>query len=207
MDTDAVTVTVTVTTDEAAARLGVSARTIRRWIQRGILPATETPDGYLLTVGDLANARVLAERRPRPRSRGHGHAASTADTVTATVTRRDVAVNPNARAQLEAIRDEWLQPLVETIARQAEQIGRLQAERDGATSQLLAKDQALAADALTIAELRHRAEATEAERARLAAAQATQDAPAGPGAHEAIEAKDDTPAGLWARLRRAWRGA
>ncbi len=73
--------------------------------------------------------------------------------------------------------------------------------------QLVAKDQTIATQAETIADLRRRADATEAERARLAAAQVTQDAPAGPGAHEAIEAKDNTPAGLWARLRRAWRGA
>ena len=46
--------------------------------------------------------------------------------------------------------------------------------------QLAAKDQALAAKDETIAELRRRAEVAEAERDRLAAAQAAQDAPGAP---------------------------
>ncbi len=40
------------------------------------------------------------------------------------------AISPAARSQLEAIRDEWLAPLVERIQGQAERIGRLEAERD-----------------------------------------------------------------------------
>ncbi len=39
-------------------------------------------------------------------------------------------MNPTARAQLEAVRDEWLAPLVAQITEQAERIGRLEAERD-----------------------------------------------------------------------------
>ena len=66
--------------------------------------------------------------------------------------------------------------------------------------QLAAKDQALAAKDETIAELRRRAAAAEAERERLTAAQA---ASAGPGAQEAVTA---TPAGLLARWGRWWRG-
>ena len=65
--------------------------------------------------------------------------------------------------------------------------------------QLAAKDE-------TIAELRRRAEVAEAERDRLAAAQAAQE---GPGATAGVSADDPSPApsaGLWARLVRWWRG-
>ncbi len=113
-DTDAATVT----TEEAARRVGVSPRTIRRWIQRGMLPATVTPDGYLIAVAALGSAAAGAGQRPRPR----GHA------VTDTATR--VSVNANAREQLMAVRDEWLAPLVAQITAQAERIGQLEAERD-----------------------------------------------------------------------------
>ena len=43
-----------------------------------------------------------------------------------------VVVNPSAAAQLAAIRDEWLQPLVDRIAELERQAGRLEAERDAA---------------------------------------------------------------------------
>lgn len=65
--------------------------------------------------------------------------------------------------------------------------------------QLAAKDQALAAKDETIAELRRRTEVAEAERDRLAAAQAV---PAAPGATEApLEA-----VGLLTWWARWWRG-
>jgi len=71
---------------------------------------------------------------------------------------------------------------------------------------LEAKDQALAADALTIAELRRRAEVAEAEVARWRQEQdAAQAVPEGAGAQEApAKARDDAP-GVWGRLRRWWR--
>ena len=62
----------------------------------------------------------------------------------------------NARAQLEAIRDEWLAPLVDRIGNLERENGRLEAERD---------------------ELRRRAEAAEAEQDALR----SQTAPQPPG--------------------------
>ena len=50
------------------------------------------------------------------------------------------AVSPAARAQLEAIRDEWLAPLVAQIREQAERIGRLEAERDALAAQVAATE-------------------------------------------------------------------
>ncbi len=151
--------------DLYAAERGEQVATVRKRIQRGQLVGYKGADHRWYVLPDDATDATHdrthdATGQDRTRDRRQESVAS-------------VVVNPNARAQLEAIRDEWLQPLVETIARQAEQIGRLQAERDGATSQLLAKDQtiaareqALAADALTIAELRRRAEVAEAQLAR-----------------------------------------
>ena len=60
-----------------------------------------------------------------------------------------------ARSQLEAIRDQWLQPLVEQIREQAERIGRLQAERDAAERERAAAVAELAA------EREHRAQLAE----------------------------------------------
>jgi len=58
--TGADTTAVTVTTTEAAAMVGVSQRTIRRWIQRGYLPAESDPDGYRVSPTDLLAAKDAA---------------------------------------------------------------------------------------------------------------------------------------------------
>ncbi len=42
----------------------------------------------------------------------------------------DVAVSPAARSQLEAIRDEWLRPMMERNEELARQLGRVEQERD-----------------------------------------------------------------------------
>ncbi len=179
--TDRDTDTATVTTEEAARRAGVSPRTIRRWIQRGVLPATVTPDGYLIAAGDLGSAAAGAGQRSRPR----GHAVTDAATSAATDTdmATPVTVNPNARAQLEAIRDEWLAPLVAQITTQAERIGHLEAERD---------------------ELQRRVEAAEAAVSRQHDGAGQERASDSPGTPEPpTVAQHDAP-GLWGRVRRWW---
>jgi len=148
-------------------------------VQRGILPATVTPDGYLIAVGDLGSAAAGTGQRSRPRGHAVTDVATSAATMAATDLATSVIVNPTARAQLEAIRDEWLAPLVAQITTQAARIGQLEAER---------------------AALQRRVEAAEAERDRLAAAQAVQD---GPGAPERAE---EAARGVWSRLRHWWRG-
>jgi excisionase family DNA binding protein len=124
-DRDAAMVTM-VTTEEAAHLAGVSARTIRRWIQRGLLVATEGASGQLVSPADLPTAKQAAGHG-RGHGRGHGHRAPDmvmdADTT-------DVAVSPAARSQLEAIRDEWLRPMMERNEELARQLGRVEQERD-----------------------------------------------------------------------------
>jgi hypothetical protein len=141
------------------------------------LPATVTPDGYLIAAGDLGSAAAGAGQRSRPR----GHAATSAATDTDMAT--PVTVNPNARAQLEAIRDEWLAPLVAQITTQAERIGHLEAERD---------------------ELQRRVEAAETAVSRQHDGAGQERAQEGSGTPEpATVARHDAPGG-WGRLRQWW---
>jgi hypothetical protein len=188
---------VTVTTDEAARIASVSARTIRRWIQRGILPAKPTQDGYLVATADLAGVQAAAGQRSR--SRGHAVTDPITDAVTTAATDMPVTVNPNARAQLEAIRDEWLQPLVATISQQAERIGRLEAEQESISARLAAKDEIIGAKDELIADLRaefHR----RAERDRAGVAQTVAEALRAQEAHETASSS------VWGWVRRWWRG-
>jgi DNA-binding transcriptional MerR regulator len=128
-DTDTDTVTL-VTTDVAAHLVGVSARTVRRWIQHGSLPAGAGANSQLVSPADLPAAKRAAGHR---RGHDHGHGHRRTDTATDSVTNADtsaMAVSPAARSQLEAIRDEWLQPLVDRLGDAERNIGRLEQERD-----------------------------------------------------------------------------
>ncbi len=130
MDTDTITL---VTAEEAARLAGVSARTIRRWVQRGMLPSSTGEIGILVSPADLVIAQSRAGHGQGQRhGHGHGHGHEDADTTTSTAS----LVNPQARAQLEAIRDEWLQPLVARIESLSRENGQLQAERDALAAEV-----------------------------------------------------------------------
>jgi len=63
------------TVDQAAAKLGVTARRVRQLIGEGILPAAATGEGrrktWLIEAGDLEIARARKTRRgPAPRQPG-----------------------------------------------------------------------------------------------------------------------------------------
>ncbi|MDP9470953.1 MAG: helix-turn-helix domain-containing protein [Chloroflexota bacterium] len=182
---------VALSTAEAAQIAGVSARTIRRWIEKGALPAVAGAGGALYVFPqDLEAARIASGSRPSPvvRDRRDSGDVSAAGTV------RDIrntdgdkghvpdvsagAVSPAARSQLEAIRDEWLAPLVDQIREQAEEIGRLQAERSAAVRERddvaarLADDRKLADHLVNVLQAERDAALAEVERLR-----ASQDAP------------------------------
>ena len=209
-----------VTADVAAAMAGVSARTIRRWIQRGYLPATHSPDGYLVSPADLAAARAAAGHG-RGHGHGHGHRAAVTDADADTdanwrhaPSAPPVAVSPSASAQLAAIRDEWLQPLVDRIAELERDRGRLEAEREEQRRRAEAAER-------TIEELLRRgdvaAQELEGQRDRADTLQARHDAPrstavfrgpqASPAATGAPEAEEmtTTAGGALGRLQRLWR--
>ena len=190
--------------DLYAAARGEKVDTVRKRIQRGHLAGYKGTDHRWYVVEELTplaaqdttghdaphDATYDATRQDRTRDTRH-------DTTSA------VAVNPSARAQLEAVRDEWLAPLIAQITEQAERIGRLEAERDGQVELL--------------AELRRRAEVAEAELdgARLRLAEVSVPAVvvvAGQETTEAPRATATTPAAhrpaqrLWQRLRQRFGG-
>jgi len=96
-------------------------------------------------------------------------------------------VSPDQQAQADAIVQRLLAPFIAELGTVREELGRVKAERD-------ARDE-------TIAALRRRAAVAEAERDRLAVAQAAQ---AGPGAPEASPEAQGDASGVWARVRRWW---
>ncbi len=225
-----------VTMPEVGRLLGMSERGARDWVKRRAIPAHGTRPVRVSEQAVLA-AMAAEERVPR-KSPGTSPEASGAspevsseapgsgpEAIEATFrpAGTPVAVSPAAYAQLEAIRDQWLAPLVEMIAEQAERIGRLENQRDMAEQ--------LAAEATKRAEaaerereqLRKRAELAEASlgrtrrwagmveeggdaaRTELAALKASQATPAGTSEPEdAGEAWED-PQPLWRRVWRAIR--
>ena len=175
----------------AASELGVNERTVRRWIDQGQLAAAKVRGSYRIAPDEIERARIVllgeglggtiidigaaasAGTPGTPDVSGHDRtAAAAADPPGA------VAVSPAARGQLEAIRDEWLRPLVEDLRAAERTIGRLEGERDA-----LARER----DALAL---------------QLQAARDTAVAsPAPPGATERPKAATDTPAPWWRRVR------
>lgn len=122
------------TVAEAARMLGITSGAVRSRIQRGQLYGYKQ-DGQWRVV---LNSHGVA---PHDQS---------LQQVPAEVSQRQPgqpAVNEAARQQLEAIRDEWLQPLVDQLTEQSERIGYLESERD---------------------ELRRRVQELESERGRYA---------------------------------------
>ena len=189
--------------DRYAAARGEQVATVRKRIQRGLLPAYKGADHRWYVLDHVAR---------------DGTQDATGD-ATGQDTRQDatgaVAVNPSARAQLEAIRDEWLAPLIERIA-------TLERENGGLEATTAAKDQ-------VIAELRRRAEVAEAElgaarvaldmtvagqaealveaatlRGQLSAATPAQDATTGADSTPQSSAPPAPAEGLWGRVRRWW---
>ncbi len=131
---------------------GIPPRTLRRWVRAGRLPATEGPRGKLVRLGDALTLAELTGRQSvtdRPSDGQSANPATYAGQVTGQVSDstgvddqesvtsvHPTAISPAARSQLEAIRDEWLAPLVDRIQSQAERIGRLEAERDALTAEV-----------------------------------------------------------------------
>jgi len=120
-DPDAVVLTVA----DAAALLGISAGAVRKRIERGQLAGRKVSGQWQVVVG--AGDETESD------------ATSTTITTRPDATRRDatppppllpVAVSDAARAQLAAIRDEFVAPLVDRIGSLERENGRLEAERE-----------------------------------------------------------------------------
>jgi len=120
--------------ESAGSIAGISPRTLRYWIKGGKLPAVAGPKGKLVRLSDvlamaeLTGKTTASERQAAGRS---AMSATSAEVFTGNTTGNDqLVVAPTAMAQLEAIRDQWLRPLIDELNEKSEEIGRLKAERD-----------------------------------------------------------------------------
>ena len=113
------------TISQAARLLGVSENAIRQRLKRQSLPAAKVEGVWRIWLPDQ-EGRPGADHQPDQRPDQEGDQGATTSPV---------AVSPAAVAQLVAIRDQWLQPLVAQIREQAELIGQLRAERDQAAQE------------------------------------------------------------------------
>ena len=121
---------------DAAARLGVSVELLRKRAQRNTMPAYKVDGKWYVVLDvdqdgvqdippraeDVVASRTVQDGTSGPGQDGNRGAASW-------------GVSPAARSQLEAIRDEWLAPLVAQIREQAEEVGRLRAEREAVAAE------------------------------------------------------------------------
>jgi excisionase family DNA binding protein len=120
------------TINQAARRLGVSENAVRQRIKRGTLAAAKVDGLWRITLAEQPTDYQV--NRPLDQE-GDRRTNYQSDSQTDHEVIRSSAVSPAARAQLEAVRDEWLAPLVGQIREQAEEIGRLRAEREAVERQ------------------------------------------------------------------------
>jgi len=118
-DTDAVVLTVA----DAAQLLGISPGAVRKRIERGQLAGRKVSGQWRVTVGATDATEYDATDATRPDTTQRNATAGLPPPV---------AVSDAARAQLAAIRDEWVAPLVDRIGALERENGRLEAERDQA---------------------------------------------------------------------------
>ena len=167
---------------EVASRLtGVPARTLRRWAEAGKVPVVAGPQKRLVRLEDVRRLAAMTGHQPdtadvtgASANQATGH---TAEGVADESMPPPGAVSPAARSQLKAIRDEWLQPLIDQLREAERTIGRLESERDSLRAEL--------------------------DRMRVAHEEAPVTHEREPTAHERREAFWRTPAGAPTTLR-AW---
>jgi hypothetical protein len=182
---------------------GVPARTLRRWAEAGKVPVIAGQRGRLIRLEDVRKLATMTGHGPvgpdmTGAYAGHvtGHVAG--DVVDDNV---PVVVPETARAQLEAVRDEWLQPLIDQLRETERALGRTEAERDQARQEMSA------------ARLERDALQAELDRLREAeSANAPQDAPELRGRVDTLEVTADTlreahsePVPAEVSLATAWR--
>ena len=112
------------TIGQAARALGVSENAVRQRIKRRSLPAAKVEGVWRVWLPDQ-EGRPSGDHQPDPRPNHEGDHDADQEATT-----RAVTVSEAARSQLEAVRDEWLQPLVDQLRGAERMIGRLEAERD-----------------------------------------------------------------------------
>jgi len=198
------------TVSEVADLIGMSERSARDWVKRHALPVNDARP--LRVAGQAVREQLAREHRaPRRFSEANGEVPGGPSDVPGGSEPIEAAYRVVGEMAAEvalvplATMVEELRGLADQLAELARrnevlamEVGQLRERQAGQQSQLLAKDE-------TITELRRRAEVAESELVRQQqerdAAQAVPDAP---GGQEAPETTDDTPGGLWGRVRRWW---
>ena len=137
-----------VSVEHAATLTGIPARTLRNWIAAGQLPAMAGPRSKLLRLGDVVDA-AADHGRPigQPASQPVAGGRPAMEELRSDSDRNSGTVAASARSQLESIRDEWLQPLIDQIAEKSELIGALRTERNLASAARDAAERACRDDA------------------------------------------------------------
>ena len=118
---------------------GVPARTLRRWAAAGRVPVIAGQRKRLVRLEDVRRLAAMTGHRPDAADLTGAYAGQptghVADAVADDNMSPPAAVSPAARSQLEAVRDEWLQPLIDQLREAERTIGRLEAERDQAAQE------------------------------------------------------------------------
>ena len=113
----------------AAQRLGVSENAVRQRIKRGTIAAAKVDGVWRVTLPEPGFDQEAG------RSADHQGDRETDRYADQEATTRVPMVSDAARAQLAAIRDEFVAPLVDRIGSLERENGRLEAERDQAARQ------------------------------------------------------------------------
>lgn len=128
-----------VAVESAGSIAGISPRTLRYWIAGGKLPAIAGDRGKLVRLGDVLDLAALTGKGAnhyRQAAGSVGNPATSAGMAAGNVAGnaadadQTALVTQAATNQLEAIRDQWLQPLIDQIRELERDRGRLEAERD-----------------------------------------------------------------------------
>ncbi len=203
-----------VSIEEAASRLGITPNAVRQRLKRHTLDGHKTPAGWVVVWPPTKTAPATDQTTTID------VAWSATDQPTNRPTDHDKAavgvVSPAAQSQLEAIRDQWLMPLVERVGELEREVGRLDAEREGVArdrdrlAEQVASDRGLADQLVNDLERERAAAVLRAEEAeerlrQLTAGDIPQDAP--------VAAQDAHHATVWATVvgdpppqwRRWWR--
>ena len=176
---------------DAAALLGLSAEAVRKRIQRGTLDGHKRAGHWF----------VVIERQDEPS--GRPDAVRTERQDTSGQRPDDTPVEAAYRvtpAEIEQAVSRTSAQYMGDLRAMLAEVGKVY------EGQIAAKDQVITAQTEIIAQLRRDRARIEAERDRLAAAQAAQN---GAGASGGVSAGSPTPepsAGFWARLRRVFGG-
>ena len=170
----------------AAQALGISERAVRKRIHAGTLRARPFGRSFMVWLPD--NAGPLAEPGPAPGPEPGPEPIEAAYRVAPAEIERAI----------ERTGEKYVADFAGLYDRISTELGRVY------EGQLTAKDQVIATQGETIAELRRRAEVAEAAVVRREDQGATQAAQDGPHVEEAPTVAQTPAPGVWGRLRRWW---